>query len=170
MNRLLISQSIHEHTAESWNAFVRGLRIDQPSKSSKTVPEVMLLFGKRTIVKIARQIKRVTEAEIALLAQEYSKTEQELRELLTSRKVEITNADGAVTNARPAKLKRASKRATKPASSSDESHPEAAAETHAGSKPKRKRRSASQHKLQQPGAPADMPQEGSLQPPEAASD
>lgn len=101
--KLTISQPIETFGSTEFIEHVRSLRSKKAQQGSKAVPGVAILRGKRLIVKITREPKVVTEYELCLLASEYALELTALRELLTSRKVVITNEAGEVTNAKPKK-------------------------------------------------------------------
>lgn len=76
------------HPKDFWE-FVTGLY--QKQKNETSVPGVRISFGgKVTQVRITDRERKITEAELALLAEEYERTIEELRELLKKRKIEVT--------------------------------------------------------------------------------
>lgn len=139
-----INRAIGTYTSPAeWLEFVKSLRILAPTKASKTVPDVTLIIGKKTIVRVARTPKQITEPELALLAVEHGKEVGELRELLTKRKIILVNEAGEQTNAKPKRVK--------------------ASQANAGDKPRR-RKANSKSELLEPRADADMQPQGLLQP------
>ncbi len=105
MAKMTIGPPLSDQTDESFYDYVKALRKQQASTASKTVPDVAILFGSKTQVRIKRPVKQVTEAELVLLAAEYEKSIAELTELLTKRKIRIVNDQGEQTNARAKKPK-----------------------------------------------------------------
>lgn len=116
--KLTISKPIAEFTLNEFLEHVKGMRKQSMRElnSSKAVPDIQLTFAKtRTTVKLTRAKKEISLNELELLAQEYVRTQDELFELFTKRKIRILDPEGNVLNAkvrkpksgRPRKAKRA---------------------------------------------------------------
>ena len=76
-------------TPQKYRECIKSLHYVPPSKNPSSIAEIKLYFGKRTIVRVSREPKYVAKHELTILAKDYKKTEQEITDLLRSRKVEI---------------------------------------------------------------------------------
>lgn len=110
----LIGPSIwHWPTGEEFLAHTKTLvrkRLSKAKSASKTVPGVSITLGKKsTIVRITREPKMLTEAEVLQLTEEYG---VDIASLLTKRKIPIMNSAGAQLNAPEKKPRSKGKKAS----------------------------------------------------------
>lgn len=99
----LISKPFGEMNKEEFFAVIKALYKNPNSKASTTVPGISLSVGKKTIVRITREDKRITEHELALLAGEHDLDASELMLLFTKRKINVVNENGDILNVRAPK-------------------------------------------------------------------
>ena len=77
-------------TPNEYRERIKSLYVEPVSASgSKGVAGVGITFGNRIIVRVKRDPKYVTKAEIKVLAKEYGKSEEEITALFTDKKRKI---------------------------------------------------------------------------------
>lgn len=86
---LLLGPDFKAQSPEQFYEYVKSLRRVAESKGSKSVQDITISFGAKVIVRLRRDEKYLTTAEVKLLAAEYERSIDELLAIFKKRKIQI---------------------------------------------------------------------------------